>query len=100
MLHGSVDFAVQVNRHGQRLIKFVQRGQQLQTLPGAAVTVTIAIGRDDRQSVNQVSARQHRRQSFDEWVVVIKRIYNIISVHRNRPPVARPVNPLEIRFLA
>ena len=56
MLHGSVDFAVQVNRHGQRLIKFVQRGQQLQTLPGAAVTVTIAIGRDDSQSVNQVPA--------------------------------------------
>lgn len=24
----------------------------------------------------------------------------IISVHRNRPPVARPVNPSEIRFLA
>lgn len=29
-----------------------------------------------------------------------KRIGDIISVHRNRPPVARPVNPSEIRFLA
>lgn len=29
----------------------------------------------------------------------IERICNIISVHRNHPPVARPVNPSAIRFL-
>lgn len=36
---------------------------------------------------------------LSDWIIVIERICNIISVHRNHPPVARPVNPSAIRFL-
>lgn len=41
----------------------------------------------------------HLRNLVNERVVIIKRIGDIISVHRNHPPVARPVNPSAIRFL-
>lgn len=50
--------------------------------------------------VGRVIKKDGTPKGFNKRIIVVERICNIISVHRNRPPVARPVNPSEIRFLA